>query len=558
MATEQKFKQTEIGLIPEDWDIKPVSEVSEISLGGTPKTSIIKYWNGDVNWASAKDVSNCKSRYLCDTERTVTKEGIDNSAAKILPENTIVITSRGTVGELALLSEPMSFNQTCYGLKAKENMDSLFLYYNLKNSINRIKSISYGTVFSTITVRTFDEIKLAYPSLNEQHRIAKILSDLDSKIELLQKQNKTLEAIGQAIFKHWFVDFEFPCLPDGAGKPYDRVDLVKLCTYKAVGGIPSPQQDKYFIYVILCDDSSFYIGITDDIYRRWHEHCTGMGSEWTKSHIPVKIIHYEEYTSKNEAAKREKWLKTGFGRKWLKREYAKYLKSQAGSPAQMQVGSPAPKCKLRQAGEMVFNDELGKEIPKGWEVKPLDQIANFLNGLALQKFPPEGDDFLPVIKIKELRQGITVQSDKASPDIDKKYIINEGDVLFSWSGTLMVVIWGEGKGALNQHLFKVTSDDFEKWFYYYWIKNHLRKFIGIAKDKTTTMGHIKRHHLTDSKVLVPNDVILEKMNEIMNSFIHKIIKNELELRMLISLRDTLLPKLMSGEIRVNNLEAGTK
>jgi hypothetical protein len=114
---------------------------------------------------------------------------------------------------------------------------------------------------------------------------------------------------------------------------------------------------------------------------------------------------------------------------------------------------------------MAFNEGLGKEIPKGWEVKPLDQIANFLNGLALQKFPPEGDVFLPVIKIKELRQGITEQSDKASPNIDKKYVVNDGDVLFSWSGTLMVVIWGEGKGALNQHLFKVTSDDFEKWFY---------------------------------------------------------------------------------------------
>ena len=217
MKQETKFKQTEIGIIPEEWDIKPVSEVSEISLGGTPKTSITKYWNGDIKWASAKDVSNCKSRYICNTERTVTKEGIDNSAAKILPENTIVITSRGTVGELALLSEPMSFNQTCYGLKAKENMDSLFLYYNLKNSINRIKSISYGTVFSTITVRTFDEIKLTYPTLNEQNSIAKILSDLDSKIELLQKQNKTLEAIAQAIFKHWFVDFEFP---NEEGKPY--------------------------------------------------------------------------------------------------------------------------------------------------------------------------------------------------------------------------------------------------------------------------------------------------------------------------------------------------
>jgi type I restriction enzyme S subunit len=115
----------------------------------------------------------------------------------------------------------------------------------------------------------------------------------------------------------------------------------------------------------------------------------------------------------------------------------------------------------------------------------------------------------------------------------------------------MVVIWGEGKGALNQHLFKVTSENFEKWFYYYWTKQHLEKFIGIAKDKATTMGHIKRKHLAESKVLVPNKGIMEKMNKIMEPVIDKIISNKVGVIRFQKTRDLLLPKLMSGEVRID-------
>jgi len=194
---------------------------------------------------------------------------------------------------------------------------------------------------------------------------------------------------------------------------------------------------------------------------------------------------------------------------------------------------------------------LGKEIPKGWEVKPLDKIAHFLNGLALQKYPPENEeDYLPVIKIRELRQGITESSDKASPNISKDYIVQDGDVLFSWSGSLEVKIWCGGKGALNQHLFKVTSNEYPKWFYYFWIKEYLPFFRGIAEDKATTMGHIKRHHLSESLVVVPEREIIEKGNTLLNPLFENFITNNIESRNLSKIRDTLLPKLMSGEIRV--------
>lgn len=194
-----------------------VSEIADIFIGGTPKTSIKEYWDGDIFWASAKDVANCDSRYLEKTEKRITQNGVKNSAAKILPKDTIVITSRGTVGKICLLPFPMSFNQTCYGLVVKKGINPLYLFYKLKSMLSQIDSLSYGTVFDTITKKTFDELKFSLPLEHEQRAIASILGSLDDKIALNRSMNSTLEAIGQAIFKHWFVDFEFP---NEEGKPY--------------------------------------------------------------------------------------------------------------------------------------------------------------------------------------------------------------------------------------------------------------------------------------------------------------------------------------------------
>jgi len=202
-------------------------------------------------------------------------------------------------------------------------------------------------------------------------------------------------------------------------------------------------------------------------------------------------------------------------------------------------------------GEMVFNEELGKEIPEGWEVKSISEIANFLNGLALQKYPPENEkEYLPVIKIKELRQGITEASDKASLNIPKEYIVKDGDILFSWSGSLEVAIWTFGKGALNQHLFKVTSKEYPKWLYYYWILQHLPEYRHIAEGKATTMGHIQRYHLRSSLVLVPDSTTLQIMDKTFSPIIEKRIKVSIESRTLSQIRDLLLPRLISGKIRV--------
>ena len=202
-------------------------------------------------------------------------------------------------------------------------------------------------------------------------------------------------------------------------------------------------------------------------------------------------------------------------------------------------------------GEMTYNEELGKDMPKDWLVKPLDEVADFSNGLAMQKYPAESEnEFLPVIKIKELREGVTDSSDKASPNIPEAYVVVNGDVLFSWSGSLEVVIWTSGRGALNQHLFKVTSKDYPKWFYYYWLLQHLPEYRRIAEGKATTMGHIQRHHLKSSLVFVPDRTVLQTMDKILSPVVEKIIGVNIQSRNLSQMRDLLLPRLMSGKMRV--------
>jgi len=199
-----------------------------------------------------------------------------------------------------------------------------------------------------------------------------------------------------------------------------------------------------------------------------------------------------------------------------------------------------------------FEDsELGK-IPKGWKINQLDNIAIFLNGLPLQKFRPNNDSFLPVIKIREMKNGITNNTEKARIDIEEKYIVNEGDVLFSWSGTLELMIWTLRKGALNQHIFKVTSENYEKWFYYMWVKFHLDEFRRIAEGKVTTMGHIQRHHLSEALVLIPSAEILKNMTHVMNPIFEKFIQNKTFIQTLTQTRDVLIPKLMSGEIKYDS------
>ena len=297
------------------------------------------------------------------------------------------------------------FSGRCLRVRPTELVDSLYLYYYfcLEETKQFVRNIAVGATMPSINTKLLGEVEIALPDLNNQKRIAAVLSSLDDKIENNQKLNDNLYAQAKAIFAQRFIGIE--------------------------------------------------------------------------------------------------------------------------------------------------------TIPDGWKKGNLLDIANYLNGLAMQKFRPRDDEVgLPVLKIKELRQGsCDVSSELCSPSIKPEYIVHDGDVIFSWSGSLLVDIWCGGTCGLNQHLFKVTSETYDQWFYYLWTAHHLERFIAIAADKATTMGHIKRGELEKAEVLIPSEKDYKEISSLMNPLFNLIIANRIEARKLTELRDELLPKLMSGEIDVSEV-----
>lgn len=211
---------------------------------------------------------------------------------------------------------------------------------------------------------------------------------------------------------------------------------------------------------------------------------------------------------------------------------------------------------LQQAQNIFAQEFLSLDsIPDGWQESSLLGIADYLNGLAMQKYRPKDDEQgLPVLKIKELRQGFCdSNSELCSPSIKPEYIVHDGDVIFSWSGSLLVDLWCGGTCGLNQHLFKVTSSIYDKWFYYAWTNHHLQKFAAIAADMATTMGHIKREELSKAEVLIPSQSDYDRIGGLLAPLYDLVIANRIENRKLASLRDELLPQLMSGQLDVSEV-----
>ena len=202
--------------------------------------------------------------------------------------------------------------------------------------------------------------------------------------------------------------------------------------------------------------------------------------------------------------------------------------------------------------KMVWSKELKREIPKKWNTWSLLDIATFTNGLACQKFRPENNnEYYRVIKIKEMWEGFTEKSEFVSKSIPEKVVIRNGDVLFSWSATLDVKIWAGWIWWLNQHIFKITSDKYPKSYYYFELLRYLEHFKMIAELRKTTMGHITQDHLKQSRIAIPDNDSINKLDGIINPIIEKIVKNKEENQQLIKLCDWLLPMLMNGQVKIS-------
>ena len=364
-----------------------LSEIADIISGGTPKKKVKEYWGGNIPWITIKDFTG---KYINSCTGYITKQGFENSSTNLTWNDDILISARGTVGELIMVKQGMTFNQSIYALRVKRSIaEPSYIYYWLNHNIKEIKRNVHGSVFDTITRKTFDLITIDLPSLQVQQNIAQRISLFDKKIELNNKINANLDELMSEIFERYVTEAN-----------------------------------------VFTTDS-------------------------------------------------------------------------------------------------------------------LSNIANYKNGLAMQRFRPNGaDKGLPVLKIKELNQGFTdSSSDRCSSKISNDVIVKTGDIIFSWSGTLIVKIWTGTTCGLNQHLFKVTSDKYPKWFIYKWTEYYLRQFQSIAAGKATTMGHIKRSDLKQAEVKIPHKSEIDRLDKLISPIFKRYVNNILEINSLKELKNELLSKI---------------
>lgn len=381
-----------------EWKECKLGEFANIIMGQSPESSYYNIKGEGIPFLQGNRTFGFKYPTFDTYTTFITKEA---------NKDDVIMSVRAPVGDLNIAPERLCLGRGVCALRAI-NGEQLFLYYLMKANQKQLLNKENGTVFGSVNRNDISNLIINLPSLENQKKIATILSTLDDKIELNNKINDNLEQQAQAIFKSWFVDFE----------PF------------------------------------------------------------------------------------------------------------------------------------------GGKMPDDWKIGKLSEIADYLNGLAMQKFrPAENEEALSVLKIKELRQGICDDSSElCSPNkIKPKFIINDGDVIFSWSGSLLVDIWCGGKCGLNQHLFKVTSKNYDKWYYYLWTKHHLDRFIFLAADKATTMGHIKREELDKAEVVIPSESDMKKIGSVLQPIIDMIINNKIENIRLSKIRDELLPQLMNGSLSVDEV-----
>lgn len=460
-----------------DWSEVILSEAIEIIGGGTPKTSIDEYWNGDIPWLSVVDF-NDSGRFVFDTEKTITENGLNNSSTKILDEGDIIISARGTVGALAQLGKPMAFNQSCYGIRGKNGQTmNDFLYYLLVNTVNNLKRIAHGGVFDTITRSTFDNITVRIPSIAKQKEIASILGSLDQKIHLNQQTNKTLEAMAQAIFKCWFVDFDpvrAKIKAGSAGRDPNRAAMA------AIAGI-SLEQD-------------------------WEE---------IEAALDQKLSNMTE-------EQRQQLTRTA----------------------------------------QLFPDDLVESeigvVPRGWEISEIGKEVNSVGGTTPRTKNPEYWDGGKIAWTTP--KDLSNANSKILLETDRK-ITEEGldqissgllpidTVLMSSRAPVGYLALSKIPVAINQGYIAMICDKvLTPEYVLHWTESNMDMIKQHAGG--STFSEISKRNFRPLTVLVPREEILSVYSDQVRSFYDSITANMKENEILENLRDTLLPKLISGEVVV--------
>ena len=407
------------------WQYYKVSDFAEVIGGGTPKTNVVEYWNGNIPWITPKDLSGNQSRWISHGERNISVEGLKNSSARLVPANTVLLTSRAPVGYLAIAQNELSTNQGFRNIIVKKGFLPEFVYYLFLNNVDYLKQHASGSTFQELSASTLKNLEFRLPEYDVQKEITSILGDIDDKIELLREQNKTLEAIAQALYKRWFVEFEFP---NEEGKPY------------------------------------------------------------------------------------------------------------------------------KSSGGKMVDSELG-EIPEGWSVGEITELFDFIKGVEpgfSNYFKYKiSDEYIPFYRVQN------ISGNNSKPDIfiekssSNRKIFNEDDILVSLDGTIGKVFIG-GSGSYSSGIRKVISKNnvIGQCLIYCFLKSdYFQNGLILFSSGETTIKHAGKS-LENLKFVCKQD-IFEQFTEITNPIFEKMIANLSQIQTLSALRDALLPKLMSGKVRVS-------
>lgn len=432
-----KWKETEIGLIPEEWSTLRIKDLTEtIFSGGTPDTRKPEYWGGGLPWLSSGETGH---RFIYNTEKTITEVGVENSSTRLAKTGDIVIASAGqgyTRGQTSLCMIDTYINQSIIAIRAKNNIiNQEFLFYYLSSKYGLLRNISdSNSSRGSLTTKLLAEIGVPVPPLPEQRSIAKILSDFDSKVELNNQMNNTLEAMVRAIFKHWFTDFEFP---NEEGKPY-----------KSSGG------------------------------------------------------------------------------------------------------------------EMI-DSEVGK-IPKGWRVGKLGEYTNIIKGRSYKSTDLKRSK-IALVTLKSFNRGGGFNQDGYKEyvgEYDEEQVLGDGEIIVAQTDITQKaeVI---GRPALVSSLGKYSKliasldlqivrpkEDLSHNYVYYLLSTEDFKNHALSYTNGTTVLHLNRNAVPEYLAVIPSKTILGVFDKIVNILLDKISSNSKEIVTLSKLRDSLLPKLMSGKIKV--------
>ena len=194
--------QTELGCVPEDWEVVELEKVAEIKSGGTPSTNRSEFWNGHILWCTPTDITSLSGKYLSDTNRKITEMGLNNSAAELLPIGSVLMTSRATIGECTIVKRPMTTNQGFKNFICNRTVNNEFLYYLLSSQKDKFIELCNGSTFLEISTTQVRKFKITIPkSTTEQTAIAQLLSDIDAEIEALEGRLKKTQSLKQGMMQ---------------------------------------------------------------------------------------------------------------------------------------------------------------------------------------------------------------------------------------------------------------------------------------------------------------------------------------------------------------------